>query len=224
LPKRIVFFSSQGPGNFKTVIDFCRETQLASVVHLICDRPGVRSLELAGATGIPASVEPIKSRLNLGNAESVRERIHAVAPIYNRLATIEAAGGPIDLIVLAFRKVLLGPILNRFGPRMINVHPSDLSVHNVSDRSRRYVGIDGLKRAIRDGNNATRTSIHRVDGGIDTGELLCLGPSVAFRGDRFSNSDIDKQEALQKIESDRPALRHTLHEWARGGLSRCAIL
>jgi phosphoribosylglycinamide formyltransferase 1 len=224
LAKRIVLFSSQGPGNFQTVLDFCAETRRAKVVHLICDRPGIPALDVAAHHGIPASIETIPGRLDLDDPDSVARRIRALMPVFERLSVIEAAGGRIDLIVLAFRKVLGGPILDRFGSRIINIHPSDLSIHNVADRRRRYVGINGLKLAIADGNECTRTSVHRVDGGIDTGELLCLGPAVRFRGDRACSRDIVSHEQVQKDQSDRPALTHALHAWLRDDVSQCAVL
>ncbi|MEQ9245273.1 MAG: formyltransferase family protein [Nitratireductor sp.] len=224
MSKRVIAFSSGGPGNFRSTLEFSLAHQDIKLVHLITDRPGIPSLDLAAQYGIASCVEPIVGRLNMSDPASVFRRIQALDRIYSRLCDIESAGGLIDLIVLAFRKVLLGPIIDRFGPRMINVHPSDLSVHNVSDRRRRYTGLNGLKKAITDGNATTRTTIHRVDSGIDTGALLCLGPSVPFAGNRASDADIDRHEQLQKEQSDAVALNHALHCWFYGDPRCCSIL
>lgn len=224
MPKNLVFFSSSGPGNFRTAVEFCSGNAAVRLVHLITDRPGIPSLELAAQHGIPSSVEPIRGSLDLADKASVSRRVDELRRTYGRLCAIEDASGPIDLIVLAFRRVLIGPILERFGSRTINVHPSDLSVHNVEDRKRRYTGIGGLARSIMDGNRETRTSIHRVDSGIDTGELLCLGPFVTFKGDRFRPVDINRHERHQKDVSDKVALRHVLERWLHGDLGVCSIL
>jgi phosphoribosylglycinamide formyltransferase 1 len=167
---------------------------------------------------------PIRGTLDLSDKSSVSQRIDELQRVYGRLCAIEDASGPIDLIVLAFRKVLIGPVLERFGSRTINVHPSDLSVHNIADRKRRYTGIGGLVQAIMDGNRETRTSIHRIDSGIDTGKLLCLGPFVTFKGDRSRSEDIDRHEHHQKDMSDKIALRHVLDRWVHDDLGVCSIL
>ena len=52
----------------------------------------------------------------------------------------------------------------------------------------------------------TRTTVHYVDSGIDTGEIICLGPFLEFTGDKDNDSDILKHEQLQKKISDKPAL------------------
>lgn len=206
----IVCFSSGGPGNFATVLDFCDRTRGCDVSLLIADRDKIPSLELAQARKIPHLVVPIEGTLNFDCAQSVATREAELAPIYQALLDHEREVGHIDLIVLAFRKVLCGPILEHFKGRMINVHPADLSVMDVETRKPRYVGIDGLARSIRDGNRTTRTSVHHVTSGVDEGPLICLGPEVPFVGDAGDPTHVMDHEIQQKVQSDRPCLTQAL--------------
>ena len=134
----------------------------------------------------------------------------ALAPIHRRLIELEQTNGPIDLIVLAFRKSVTGALLRSYCERMINVHPADLSVYDTATRSEDMSGTQGLRTSIEDGNAMTRTSVHFVTEGVDRGPLICIGPDVTFEGDRLSVADIEAHERKQKAVSDRAALRRAL--------------
>jgi phosphoribosylglycinamide formyltransferase 1 len=68
------------------------------------------------------------------------------------------------LIVLAgFMRILKGPVLAAFPKRIINVHPSLLPA---------YQGKDAIPKALAAGEKETGCSVHYVDAGIDTGEVI----------------------------------------------------
>lgn len=207
---QMVVFSSWGPGNFATVLEFCDGAPEWHVGLLVSDRDDTPSVRLARDRGLPVFVHPVAGRLRPDNPGSLAARAAALRPVTERLHALEQSAGRIDLIVLAFHKILAGGLLETFGGRMINVHPADLSVFDLETRRPRYVGISGLARAITDGNTATRTSVHRVTPGVDEGPLICLGPEVAFEGDRTCRADIDAHEIRQKHLSDRPCLMRAL--------------
>jgi phosphoribosylglycinamide formyltransferase 1 len=221
---RIVMFSSWGPGNFQTALDFCDSRAETRLALLVSDRADTPSTRLARERGIDLFVHPIEGGYDADQPNSRHRRIAALEPVLRRLQRLEREDGPIDLIVLAFRRILAGPILDQFASRMINVHPSDLSVFNIADRKPRYVGIGGLSRAIKDGNPTTRTSVHKVTAGVDEGPVICLGPEVRFEGSRDSRRDIDAHESRQKQCSDRMALKRALEMWCRGAPEPLAIL
>lgn len=70
----------------------------------------------------------------------------------------------IDFIVLAGYMRLLSPkIINEYPKKIINIHPSLLP---------KYKGLDTHRRAIDNGEQISGCTIHYVDEGMDTGEII----------------------------------------------------
>lgn len=211
--KNIIVFSSQGPGNFQNVLDFCSLNQAEfRVIALFVDSMGIPSVAVANSLNIPVHFFEFAANLNTSSPSSKSDRTLICNNILKELIKIELQVGIIDLIVLSFRRILVGEILNYFKGRIINVHPADLSIYDVVSKQPKYVSIAGLRRSLLDGLRLTRTTIHFVDEGIDTGQIICLGPSVTFTEKEVNAHSILKHEKLQKVLSDRPALHAALKE------------
>ena len=70
----------------------------------------------------------------------------------------------VELVVLAgFMRVLKEPMLAAFPRQIINIHPSLLP---------KFPGIEAWKQALEAGEKITGCSIHYVDAGIDSGEII----------------------------------------------------
>jgi phosphoribosylglycinamide formyltransferase-1 len=70
----------------------------------------------------------------------------------------------VELVVLAgFMRVLKEPMLGAFPQRIINIHPSLLP---------KFPGIESWKQALDAGEKITGCSVHYVDAGIDSGEII----------------------------------------------------
>ena len=70
----------------------------------------------------------------------------------------------VELVVLAgFMRVLKEPMLGAFPQRIINIHPSLLP---------KFPGIESWKQALEAGEKITGCSVHYVDAGIDSGEII----------------------------------------------------
>ncbi len=70
----------------------------------------------------------------------------------------------VQLVVLAgFMRVLKEPMLAAFPRRIINIHPSLLP---------KFPGIEAWKQALVAGEKVTGCSVHYVDAGIDSGEII----------------------------------------------------
>ena len=70
----------------------------------------------------------------------------------------------VELVVLAgFMRVLKEPMLAAFPRRIINIHPSLLP---------KFPGIEAWKQALEAGEKITGCSVHYVDAGIDSGEII----------------------------------------------------
>ena len=75
---------------------------------------------------------------------------------------LEGAG--VDLVVLAgFMRVLKEPMLNAFPGRIINVHPSLLP---------KFPGMEAWRQALAAGEKLAGCTVHYVDAGIDSGEII----------------------------------------------------
>ena len=81
----------------------------------------------------------------------------------------------VELVVLAgFMRVLKGPMLNAFPRRIVNVHPSLLP---------KFPGVEAWKQALDAGENVTGCSVHYVDAGIDSGEIIAQRKVPVLPGD-----------------------------------------
>jgi phosphoribosylglycinamide formyltransferase-1 len=86
---------------------------------------------------------------------------------------LEEAG--VELVVLAgFMRVLKEPMLAAFPRRIINLHPSLLP---------KFPGMEAWKQALAAGENMTGCSVHYVDAGIDSGEIIAQRKVPIVPGD-----------------------------------------
>lgn len=70
----------------------------------------------------------------------------------------------VDLVVLAgFMRVLKSPMLDAFPHRIINIHPSLLP---------KFPGLEAWKQALEAGETVAGCTVHYVDAGVDSGEIL----------------------------------------------------
>jgi phosphoribosylglycinamide formyltransferase 1 len=70
----------------------------------------------------------------------------------------------VELVILAgFMRVLKAPMLEAFPKRIINLHPSLLP---------KYPGREAWKQALHAGETVTGCTVHYVDAGVDTGEII----------------------------------------------------
>jgi len=70
----------------------------------------------------------------------------------------------VELVVLAgFMRVLKAPMLEAFPHRIINLHPSLLP---------KFPGLEAWKQALAAGEEVTGCTVHYVDAGVDSGEII----------------------------------------------------
>lgn len=80
-----------------------------------------------------------------------------------------------DLIVLAgFMKVLPKSFIEKFSPRIVNIHPALLPS---------FPGAHAVKDALAAGARETGVTIHVVDDGVDTGPILVQEKVTIFPAD-----------------------------------------
>jgi phosphoribosylglycinamide formyltransferase 1 len=118
------------------------------------NRAGVHALHRADAAHIPARV------FDLDRYADREERDREMAD------WLQLRG--VDLVVLAGYMHLLTPsFLDRFPNRVVNVHPSLLPA---------FPGARALEDALTAGVDTTGVTVHYVDEGLDTGEVIRQEP------------------------------------------------
>jgi phosphoribosylglycinamide formyltransferase 1 len=139
--------------NCRAILEQISAGQLPAEARLVvCDVFDAGILEIAREFGVPNSYLPP------GN---FRTRLEPNVEM-NLVRMLQEAG--VELVVLAgFMRVLKEPMLNAFPRRIINIHPSLLP---------KFPGVEAWKQALAAGEKVTGCSVHYVDAGIDSGEII----------------------------------------------------
>ncbi|QEN07389.1 phosphoribosylglycinamide formyltransferase [Oceanispirochaeta crateris] len=167
---KIVVLVSGGGSNLQSLLDAVKLKKLqAEIIAVIADRPAY-ALVRAGNSNIDSFLIERKTwGTNL--SEKILEKIPKDT----------------DLIVLAgFLSILSPSFINRWSGRIINIHPSLLPDFGGK-------GMHGMKvhqAVILSGCEKSGCSVHSVDAGIDTGEVILQREVPVLKS--------DSPESLQK--------------------------
>ncbi|MFQ5426723.1 MAG: phosphoribosylglycinamide formyltransferase [Gaiellales bacterium] len=120
------------------------------IVAVASNVAGVRALQRAEAAAVPSAV------FELSRFGSRDERDSAMASwlVEQRVQLVVCAG---------YMQLLTSAFLERFPGRVINVHPSLLPA---------FPGMLAVERALEAGVEKTGVTVHYVDDGVDTGEVI----------------------------------------------------
>ncbi|ERL64841.1 phosphoribosylglycinamide formyltransferase [Schleiferilactobacillus shenzhenensis] len=151
--KRLAVFASGNGTNFEALADYfqdpAKDVQISVVV---CDHRRAPVIAKAAARDIPVQLVNYKQS---GSKQAAEEAILAALP-------------PVDLIVLAGFMRIIGPtLLAAFPRRIVNLHPALLPA---------FPGRTGIADAYAYGVKITGVTVHFVDAGIDTGEIIAQEP------------------------------------------------
>jgi phosphoribosylglycinamide formyltransferase-1 len=139
----IVVFASGHGSNFEAILN-----NDIPVATLVTNNPGCRAEEIAKSKDIPVASMSTK----------VLTKRHWEETIVSTF-TFEP-----DLIVLAgFMKILSPWFVNKYHKRIINTHPSLLPS---------FPGLNAVDQALGHGVKITGCTVHYVDEGVDTGEII----------------------------------------------------
>ena len=219
-PFRTAVLVSATGANLRTLLRLQEaEPKVLEVCLVASHAPDVPALQVAAEAGIEAWPGDFDSHCGLrsaaGTAAALQDYRDRARRWHDRLdaelAGWERRHGPIDLVVLAYHRLIEGNLLNRFAGRMINMHPGDLSILG----SRLLVGRDPVRLAFDLGCSQTRTSCFLVDESLDGGPVLCVGPPVRRQPGRSA----DEHEAEQKLVSDPAALTWSVRALAEGRIA-----
>jgi len=153
LPRITVLTSGRG-SNLAALLAAERQGKLeGTIATVIANRPGIPSLDVATAHGVPAMVVPHAAYLEREAFDvALGEALDASEP---------------DLVVLAGFMRILGPeLVARHEGRMLNIHPSLLPS---------YPGLDTHRRALADGVRVHGCTVHFVTAALDHGPIVAQG-------------------------------------------------
>lgn len=168
---RLVIMASGNGSIAQSIIDAAASKVLdAQVVGLICDKEGAQVLQRAKDAEIQTYLAPMKSDRKLWDSE-----------IINILEELSP-----DLVVSAgFMRILSAECVARF--RIVNSHPALLPL---------FPGAHAVRDALAAGAKETGTTIHWVDSGVDTGEIIAQ-EIVAING---SDTEASLHERIKIAE------------------------
>ncbi|MEI3606217.1 phosphoribosylglycinamide formyltransferase [Pseudogracilibacillus sp. SE30717A] len=169
---RVAVFASGAGTNFEAMMT-SRDRNF-DVVMLVCDKPKAHVIGKAAGFGVETVVlDP--------NTFSSKEEYEE--DILKRLKRAN-----VQWIVLSgYMRIVGKTLLNGYGDKIINVHPSLLPS---------FPGKDAVGQALEAGVKVSGVTIHYVDEGVDTGPIIAQEPVTVFPNDTRETL----QERIQQVE------------------------
>ncbi len=176
---KIAVFGSGSGTNFEAIMKWINNGKLAAeVVLVVCDKPEMGIIAKAEREGLETLVFDPKAYENKAAYEQV---------LVEKMQSLN-----VEWVILAGFMRLVGDVLLQAYPHhIINIHPSLLPA---------YKGKDAIGQAYRAGEKEIGVSIHYVDEGMDTGEIIAQ-KSIKLTGD----------ESLDEVELLIHAVEHRLY-------------
>ncbi len=145
---RVVVLASGAGSLFQALLD--SQDSSFTVVGLITDQPEAQAIGRAALAGINIAVLPISDY----ESRSVWNQALADAIDYFTPDLVVSAG---------FMRVVDEDVVSRFSGRLINTHPALLPA---------FPGAHAVRDALVAGATTTGSTVHFIDAGVDTGEVI----------------------------------------------------
>lgn len=161
---RLAVLGSGSGSNCQSIFNAIDDGRLdAEVVLVLSDHEDAYILERARQRGVPTEYMDCGGFRNKFPLE-VQEAVAA------RLQELQ-----VDLVCLAgFMRLVKEPLLKAFPRRILNIHPALLP---------NFPGVEAWKQALDAGAKQTGCTVHYVDAGMDTGEILMQAYVPVLPGD-----------------------------------------
>ncbi|WP_404330810.1 phosphoribosylglycinamide formyltransferase [Mesobacillus maritimus] len=173
--KKIAVFASGNGSNFQVLLDAVTKGDFqAEVSLLVCDRPGAFVIERAENAAVP---------LFVFNPKEFKDKAEYESQILSRLKQKN-----VEWIILAGYMRLIGTtLLQAYEGKIVNIHPSLLPA---------FPGKDAVGQALEAGVKETGVTVHYVDAGMDTGEVIAQEAVEIIPGETRESL----QAKIQKVE------------------------
>ena len=166
--------------NFRAIADAIARGELdADVRIVISDVADAGVLTIARERGIPAAHIPpgrFKTKLEPEQEQRLGEMLREAG---------------VELVVLAgYMRMIKAPLLDAFPRRVINIHPSLLPS---------FAGLEAWRQAVEAQASKSGCTVHYVDGGMDTGEIIAQSEVPILPGDTAEALHARIQTAEHKL-------------------------
>ena len=162
---KLAILASGSGSNAEAIILWAVKSGLAEVVCIGCNKKAAMVISRAEMFNVPSfTVLKKKNETRESFDERMSEKLLGYKP---------------DWIILAgYMRLLSASFLKQFKFQVINIHPSLLPM---------FPGIDGYGDAFKAGVLESGCTVHYVDAGLDTGEIIdqCKFPLIA--GESFED-------------------------------------
>lgn len=161
---RLAVLGSGSGSNCQSIFNAIDDGRLdAEVVMVLSDNPEAYILERARLRGVPTGVldcAGFKNKFPLETQEKLAAQLKELG---------------VDMICLAgFMRLVKAPLLEAFPRRILNIHPALLPA---------FPGVEAWKQALEAGATQTGCTVHYVDAGMDTGEIIMQAYVPVLPGD-----------------------------------------
>lgn len=161
---RLAVLGSGSGSNCQSIFNAIDDGRLdAEVVIVLSDHEDAFILERARRRGVPAEY------MDCGGYKN-KFPLELQAEIAAKLQTLR-----VDLVCLAgFMRLVKQPLLQAFPNRILNIHPALLP---------NFPGVEAWKQALEAGVSQTGCTVHYVDAGMDSGEIIMQAFVPVLPGD-----------------------------------------
>lgn len=161
---RLAVLGSGSGSNCQSIFNAIDDGRLnAEVVLVLSDNPGAYILERARQRGVPTDIldcQGFKNKFPLETQAALAKRLQELR---------------VDIVCLAgFMRLVKEPLLAAFPRRILNIHPALLPA---------FPGVEAWKQALEAGASQAGCTVHYVDAGMDTGEILMQAYVPVLPGD-----------------------------------------
>lgn len=161
---RLAVLGSGSGSNCQSIFNAIDDGRLdAEVVLVLSDHKDAFILERARRRGVPAEYMDcggFKNKFPLDLQAEIAAKLQALR---------------VDLVCLAgFMRLVKQPLLQAFPNRILNIHPALLP---------NFPGVEAWKQALEAGVSQTGCTVHYVDAGMDSGEIIMQAFVPVLPGD-----------------------------------------
>ncbi|MDN8595259.1 MULTISPECIES: phosphoribosylglycinamide formyltransferase [unclassified Corynebacterium] len=153
-----------------TLLQAILDNQGAYSVELVVADVECPALDRARAAGVRAEVVPLESDRDEWNRQLA-----------------DMMGDPDIVVSAGFMKIVGEAFLDRFEGRLINTHPALLPA---------FPGAHAVRDALAYGVKVTGTTVHYIDAGVDTGEIIAQRAVDVRAGE----TEEDLHERIKEVE------------------------
>lgn len=148
---RLGILASGGGTNLQSIIDRCQDNSLdAEIAIVICNNPDAGALNRAEKAGIPCLC--------------IDHRKFSERQEFDQSVVAALKEAQVELVALAgFMRIISSVFLEAFPQRVINIHPALLPS---------FPGLHVQKKALEYGARFSGCTVHFVDDGVDTGQII----------------------------------------------------